>query len=586
MMLRAKVALFLALTLAMFSLMRSIFTLPRIPNHLRLIQETIQFNKSQEEDHTSTDRRSGIINLINDTSYEGVSNMTDFEKRNPLEEAIEESSIAELRQTTLAAASSIPPNNKTSEELPSLSIVKPFNQTFNSKRRKPSLANNLSNSQVSSYYFVNRIMTTRETVKPSCHRSCVDFRNRIYYSPPVGDPGAGLIDRLTIFGTLLNMAGYLCARVYVPRPKFLLGARHNSNQTVDASMSWSEFGDFVLWNDPKRQPALKDWDNVDDLNEWPIPESLLNMTTDLLLYSVRPRQVKFDFPTLENYTLAQQSRLKRKRRAGIFVWSIRAEYFEWGDMLANTLRKRPLPKQYKRRISKLPAPTIFAENEYRGCQYAKVGLTRNIRTLHEMIVGKIMQQQPESFSQSSMPPLVGYLHLRRKDARNACQTILWRVSAYLDCSLSDVIMRMSYFSSLERRGESRQGIVILFSSDDDDPHYRSQILQAIEKEHTPPFNGTNNIINVTAIDFDELVERTIRMGIQSGTIPARQLNKFHIFQLILSIGYNQSLVKFHLERRRKGLCEACANVTDQLIKSGFFGIDGYPVAYALTSSQT
>ncbi len=579
MMLRAKVALFLGLTLAMLSLMGSIVTLPRIPNYLRLIQETMHIKNSQEENHTSTDRRSGIITLIgnNTSSYEGVSNMTGFEKSNPLDDAIEESTtIAELRQTTLAGAlgSSIPQNNAT-EELPLLSTpstIEPFNQTFNSKQREPSLEK-LSNSRVSSYYFVNRIMTTRDPVNPSCHRSCVDFRNRIYYSPPVGDPGAGLIDRLTIFGTLLNMAGYLCARVYAPRPRFLLHVHHNFDQKLEANMSWSEFGDFVLWNDPQRHPALIDWDNPDDLNEWPIPESVANMTYDRLHYSVLPRQVRIEFPNFEKYTLDQQDRLKRNEPAGDgFIWSIGAEYFEWSDMLANRLRKRSPPKQ---NWQKETEPTIFAEKEFMGCQYAKVGLTQNTRKVQERIIHEILRQ-PESFPNASLPPLVGYLHIRRQDASVFCNTDIRLMAVYLRCSLTDAITRLSEVSSLETREPSWQNMIVLFSSDDR-TQYRSKILQLIQQQQSSRFPVNKHTINVTAVDFDELVDRAIRVEIQSGRMPARQLNNFHIFQLILSIGYNQSVVKFHMEQRREGACRSCANVTEQLIESGVFGINGYPM---------
>ncbi len=516
---------------------------------------------------------------VNDMSNDDVSNMNDKEALNPMDETLEKSSMSKIiHETTLmdeALGPSIPRN--LSDESSLLSTPNINVQTANeSKPQKPSLeasmvANTINepiNSRVSTDYFVNRIMTTREPVNSSCHRACVDFRNRIYFSPPVGDPGAGLIDRLTIFGTMLNMAGYLCARVYAPRPKFLLGVRHNANQTLDANMSWSEFGDFVLWNDPQRQPALLDWDNPDDVNEWPDPESLLNISTGLLRLSMAPRQVKFDFTKFERFTNAQQAKLKQNESAGDgFIWSIRAEYFEWSIVVASGLRRRSLPNH-------LHLPTVFAEEEYIGCQYAKVGLTRSTRELQEKITQQILRQ-PDSFSQSSLPPLVGYLHVRRQDTKILCKTHIWKMWTFLHCSLNDTITRLSELSARQET-QSQQSMIVLFSSDDDDPLYRGQILKMIEQQQASPSLITNTTINVTAVDFDEVVNRTIRMEIQTGGLPARRLNNFHIFQLILSIGYNQSVVKFHLERRRRGLCKPCVNVTDQLIKSGVFGSNGYP----------
>jgi hypothetical protein len=436
-----------------------------------------------------------------------------------------------------------------------------------------------ANHSLSSSFFVNNIMTTRGPMRnSSCHRPCFDFRNKIYFLPPKDDPGAGLIDRLTIFGTLLNMAGYFCARVYTPRPRLLLDAQHNANRKLDANMSWSEFGDFVLWNDPLRQPALIEWDNATDLQEWP---SLPNGTPELFHYSARPVHVKNDFQQIENFTLLQQSRLEQNQSndGEGFLWVIAAEYFNWCNLVARLLLYRSPPTYFTQEIQMMQTPTIFGSWLFhQGCQYAKVGLSANLQHLQQRIVSKILQPSPSSLPTKAVAAttsfLFGYLHIRRQDALTMCNTSLARMESYLNCSLGDSIKRLSEFSASRPPRLSLRTVTILFSSDEKDPQYRSQILQLIQKQqqHYPSSLVTKNETQVVGIDLDELVERTIQLDIQAGnSTPAWRLNNYQIFQLILSIGYNQTIVKFHLEQRREEACSECTNVTDQLIKSGMFG---------------
>jgi hypothetical protein len=475
-------------------------------------------------------------------------------------------------------------------ELPHFSQLKVISPSVmdndNTITRRSANNNDSEERSLTSYFVVNNIMTTSEPVNSSCQRTCVDFRNKIYYSPPVGDPGAGLIDRLTIFGTLLNMAGYLCARVYAPRPKFLLGARHNFNQTLDASMSWSEFGDYVLWNDPKRQPALLDWDNPDDLNEWPDLFNTTDSTTaGMFHHSVLPRQVKVQLPMFARYTSLQQQRFMNNntdpQTSDYFIWVMEAEYYDWSNLLSYHLRHRPPPKNDKQALQRFREPYIFATGTlYFGCQYAKVELNANLQHLREQVIHQLTLQQQHQHQAISTratattvvkessplqpPPLVGYFHIRRQDAVIECDTSLQRMEAYLKCSLGEAITRLS--SSAIR--STPRNVIVLFSSDDDDPQYRRHILQQIEQQQRTSDVKNKNAIHVTAVDLDELVKRTLRTEIQSNRTPAFWLNNFHIFQLVFSIGYNRTVVKFQLEQRRERSCDTCTNVTDQLIKLG------------------
>jgi hypothetical protein len=212
-----------------------------------------------------------------------------------------------------------------------------------------------------------------------------------------------------------------------------------------------------------------------------------------------------------------------------------------------------------------------------------VGLSANLQYLQQRIVSEIFLQPPESLKSSistalattksttaALPPLIGYLHIRRQDTVRICDTSLRRMAAYLNCSLGDVIRRISGVPLDELApSTARRTILILFSSDEDDPQYRSQILQLIE-ELPQQSHVSNDTVHVIGMDLDALVERIIRLEVLSGNTPAWRLNNFQIFQLILSIGYNQTIAKFQLEQRREEACSACTNVVNQLIKLGTF----------------
>lgn len=430
-------------------------------------------------------------------------------------------------------------------------------------------------------------MTTRDPVPSSCHRTCVDFRNKIYFAPlNVGEgddndengvlQGAGLIDRLTIISTLLNMAGYLCARVYVPRPRLLLGAHHNAGRKLDANLSWSEFGDYTYWHDPLRQPALVNWEVPKNMTEW-LYESRRNAS--LAVVSTLPRQVKFNFPKFEAFALNQQQTILQKAsnvtnsteyyESG-FVWILQAEYYDWCNLLSMYFWKRPPPDYFsKGEADMIQQPYIFSRPTlYTGCQYAKVTLPIHLQNMRDMIVKAIWQPAVKLPSKSlstmatfDLSSLLGYLHIRRKDAVRECNTSLKRMEAFLKCSLDPAIAHLS-------RRRFQRPIVVLFSSDEDDPKYRMDVRNLIEQQQQLKSTSNENAIRVTALDLDDLVESVLRKEIAKGNVPASRLHSFYIFQLVFSIGYNQSLVHFHMEQRRDGNCKVCNNVSEQLVDAG------------------
>jgi hypothetical protein len=72
-----------------------------------------------------------------------------------------------------------------------------------------------------------------ETPEP-CWRTCQQRNNHIVYT--FLDWKAGLVDRLFIIERLINLAGYLCATVHIPKPHLMLGEWHNLNKRMYSMM--------------------------------------------------------------------------------------------------------------------------------------------------------------------------------------------------------------------------------------------------------------------------------------------------------------------------------------------------------------
>ena len=97
-----------------------------------------------------------------------------------------------------------------------------------------------------------------------CKRKCPNGRRNIIYYSKRGR--AGINDRVSIFNQLSELAGYLCATLYVDSPYIMLHPRHNAGKRVSIDLEWSDFfhyGSFphneqILFDIRKRE----DWSQI------------------------------------------------------------------------------------------------------------------------------------------------------------------------------------------------------------------------------------------------------------------------------------------------------------------------------------
>jgi hypothetical protein len=85
-------------------------------------------------------------------------------------------------------------------------------------------------------------------IGPPCWRNCTHHDNLIVYTYV---DQQGLYDRLWVLERLFNLAGYLCATVWFPKPRVMLTPRHNHGQDIDPKVTWSDFVVYSWMNNDK-----------------------------------------------------------------------------------------------------------------------------------------------------------------------------------------------------------------------------------------------------------------------------------------------------------------------------------------------
>jgi hypothetical protein len=457
--------------------------------------------------------------------------------------------------------------------------------------------NNTNNNDKDTATLSNRLDTLSPTVP--CQRTCHHYHNKILLYFPYT---AGLLDRLWLIHLMLQLAGYLCAQLYVPRPIFALNQNiHNRGyDPLEFRMTWNDFGTFTFVGNGNNMPretttvaALVDWIHPKRIRQPPqgfrddpMYQQWLHVETR------RGGKVWSDFERLEQFVFLQQQHLseelqqqssqqqsEQQQHPG-FVWDMRAKYYEWANLLEQSFRDRleqPPPlwffnnqtiiKSDKINHSALlelqwrhMQPNIFSDHDpiHPLCQYATITEPEDMVTLKEQIISTIWQRHSnaaktslmnafplphENASSVPVPPIVGFLHIRRSDCLDLCNSSLERIDSYLNCSLRQLLVAPPRHPP--------HAALLLLSSDERDVHYRRTVLEYIRDQH------------VTAIDLDDVVQTVVDQAIRNGTIPPWRRNNFYTFQCVVAIRYATQLIHFRLAQR-PGACGDCTNVTSQL----------------------
>ncbi len=422
----------------------------------------------------------------------------------------------------------------------------------------------------------------------SCRRSCRHYNNKILLStPPRG--GAGLNDRMYVIGRTLQLAGYLCAKLYMARPKFWLAPGHNQGEEVDVRMTWGDFGDFRLFDDDSNSSALVDWVNQDDINMLPLVSKIkrsYKYRQWLYVRTEREIDTVAHFEQIESFTFsqAQNSTISKQQPQG-FLWEILPDFYGWSRFLRiymqqnnKTLADQPHLLRVIN-VSTTRNASLAWRNEMRpvgwqlsneGCPYVGGGnpkdIVRMVQNMFDRIHNVTSSSSGEHQSNNNNTtlltrPWIGYFHVRRGDTIAQCNTTLERIQKFLSCSVGEPLSALA--KAKQEEGPKRH-VILLLSSDERNADYRRELGRLVEQQQEL-YPLVNTAFQVSFADLDDLLRREISTFNQQGIVPAWRLNNLYLYRLISYVEWGRPEITFRLEQRRS-TCPACANITQQLVR--------------------
>jgi len=241
-----------------------------------------------------------------------------------------------------------------------------------------------------------------------------------------------------------------------------------------------------------------------------------HMPIGAFLITSRKNQVPGHFDRFSNYMLQQDNFKERKH----FVWTIRSNLYQWQSQLNHHLEG-------------IYNSLLDNETEAMAEQRDMLpNVCRSVRMTPSNHVTETARQVQQAVLQQTGCQHFGYLHLRRGDAKNDCDTSLKKMKDYLACTFN------STASALGK-------LPLLFSSDETSQSYRSSIKSLID-----------SVGKLRFVDLDNLLRTTLKEQVAKGEIPASKLNNYLTFYISSQIKENAVL---KLARRRKIICNECDN---------------------------
>jgi hypothetical protein len=426
-----------------------------------------------------------------------------------------------------------------------------------------------------------------------CWRGCPKVRtNKIVYLHFKPD---GLSDRQCIFTRLINLAGYICATLVVPKPFEMLSTWHNYNNhsqnnqhdnnpdrdhqwdngfPISPHLQWIDFFNFTFQQD-----------HSSSMEELPVPmrgQALQHymMHSDYRNYTKfvteKPRDMIRHWREAELYSWQQQEASSGTSYDGL-IWIIDIDWFIMDVIFERKIRSptsaekssgtsggkgttnTPDSATSKAREKMLPYPATAASPDI-ACNYLQ---PNSIPTAMQRLIDRIWVDVLESGSQTSTTtsrsgtaPIVGMLHIRRTDGRSECDTSIERMKSYISCSFQTSPFLLDATNSLQSRDNSALSVIVLFATDEKDSEYRQSIVSVLQ-EQSKLVLGTNAAVLVHVVDLDALVTRHVQeaINVTGDLAPWFAKNNYYVYRIeqILRTDY----ASFILQQRRSMQCHDC-----------------------------
>jgi hypothetical protein len=416
-----------------------------------------------------------------------------------------------------------------------------------------------------------------------CFRPChPSIPNRIVYT--CLHP-AGLLDRQELLDNLLELAAFLCATLEFPTPTQSFHPMHNHQRPVDDTLNWSDFFDFSLVDmDMEYGPSQSSRYNNSTIH--PMLVKTVKVTMDPSFYLPwkqkphcrRPRaapdrnrdpygmhvlsksrdEVLHDFDTIRRYSFAAET-------LAPFLWEIPTNYYAFHKELRAHLRALPnkggdfgaacIPWSGSGHYARRTFPPHLE------------GLIRDVWTLIGGESRRTARDEESSsisttIATSATPsPLIGFLHIRRGDTMDECDTSIDKLKSYLSCSLSNMTFAESSsgVQDSETNSEHQQlelPVKLLVGTNEENLSYMQTLEKMIDELHLHTMYRNKKVhLKLQAGDMERLIWDHLQSQVDIGRLSSAYLNNLHVFQILEHI--MNHLVDFKLVQRRFRYCNDC-----------------------------
>ena len=368
-----------------------------------------------------------------------------------------------------------------------------------------------------------------------------DRRNILWYN--YGDH-AGLDDRRQVLWTLSNLAASLCGRVVVPPPW----------QLLDPDRHGTEVSPGLRWDDLIRVTDASTNHSVVHEMKQPMMEFASNKYNDYRrLTTRRPIQFYRDYEELRGRMMLQHTK-DQQRDSAPFLWEVKVSWHQvkkdgWPNLT---------PSHGTSNVSNDTAidsingnsttfPSVFVDSQLQptpagGCLWIQpLGVPDEMKGVVDSVWKDVVQPwTAKTTPTTTVPAVVGFLHIRRGDSVDQCDTSLPTMESYLYCSLR------SLSSSQERKRPYK--LLLLLASDERDVEYRQGIATIVNQLG----------MDIELIDLDDLVRRHVQ------PLPNALHTNYYVYAVEWEL--KRHYVNFVMERRHGRLlchdCEDFARVLD------------------------
>jgi len=369
--------------------------------------------------------------------------------------------------------------------------------------------------------------TNSRSASSECYRRCANYDNLIVYGAFATLQQSGLNDRMSHMRNMAHVATFLCARLIVPTPgEWLNHERHNDGYpaTSLSNLTWRD--DFVDY------PILQQDGNNKSLSA--IFGEGINSTVAQLNTS-RYKQYRSTTVTelLRDYVAVHRDSFSPSSEKP-FLWEITLRMqMKLRDLLARTMEEVAEKNELGTNESTTMLP--LKEPHMIRCMHVRQVPSEHVQS----IVERILEQLPGKAGCRHF----GYLHIRRGDLKNACDTSLPTIKSYLSCTLN-------YKNTSSVLGSR---FPLLIGTDERSQDYLGGLEETV-----------NSFENLRYISLDELVMEELQRQVTLGLLPAHKMNNFLIFWVGKQV---MQRAVFQIERTPHfDQCGPCTHLTPLLSK--------------------